>query len=93
MRFERLFEVPLILHYLVSLSDFNLRTLCAHDRVKLGQELTESTYGNCAKLALRCCDVPVPVATPQEALCTSLVAAVMADAADASHSVLPKLVR
>jgi hypothetical protein len=93
MRFERFFRIPLILHYFVLLHDFNLRTLCADGRVKLGQELTESTYGNCANLALRCCNVPVPVTTSQEAVCTSLVAAVMADAADTTHSVLPKLVR
>jgi len=62
------------------------------NRFKLGEELTGSTYGNCANLALRCCNVPVPVATSQEALCSSLVAALMADSADAS-SALPKIVR
>ncbi|KAG0566179.1 hypothetical protein KC19_7G044100 [Ceratodon purpureus] len=62
-------------------------------RVKLGQELTGSTYGNCANLALRCCNVPIPIATSQEGLCSSLVAAVMADAAGATQSVLPKIVR
>uniref|UniRef100_A0A7I4FVI3 Superkiller protein 3 n=1 Tax=Physcomitrium patens TaxID=3218 RepID=A0A7I4FVI3_PHYPA len=60
-------------------------------RAKLGQKLTESTYGNCAYLSLRCCDVPGPV--PQQDLCTSLVGAVLADATNAEHSVLPKLLR
>ena len=88
MSFERFFRMPLSLFL-----GFNLRTLYADYRVKLGQELTGSTYGNCANLALRCCNVPIPIATSQEGLCSSLVAAVMADAAGATQSVLPKIVR
>lgn len=83
----------LILHYFVLLCGFNLWTWFTGDRAKLGVELTGSTYGNCANLAMRCCNVPIPVTTSQEALCVSLVAALMADSADATRSALPKLVR
>lgn len=67
--------------------------LICGDRVKIGEELMGSTYGNCANLALRCCNVPVSVASAPEALYNNLVAAVMADSTDATRSTIPKLVR
>lgn len=60
---------------------------------KLGEELTGSTNGHRAKLALRCCNVPIPVASSsQGAVCTSLVASLMADSSDATTAI-PNLVR
>ncbi|KAH8947142.1 hypothetical protein BDL97_11G024900 [Sphagnum fallax] len=47
-------------------------------RAKLGQVLTESSYGNLAKLAVRCCNVHLYPTVVQDVVCTSSTCAVVA---------------
>jgi len=50
----------------------------AGGRAKLGQVLTESSYGNLAKLAVRCCNVHLYPTVVQDVVCTSSTCAVVA---------------
>lgn len=88
--FEDPFSMILIFRLFCLNLLFDLLTWFTSERFKLGEELTGSTYDNCANLTLRYYNVLVLLATSQEALSISLGVGLMADLV--VTSALPKLV-